>query len=124
MADLQRARVFHRKETWAERLVWHWLRGRRFNGYKFRRQHPEGKYHLDFYCAEAALSVELDGSGHGHPSQQEHDAERTAYLTSRGIKELRFWNSALRSQGQSIRDTIFRELQHRAPRALPKHTSP
>ena len=124
MAEANRGRVLRKKETWAEQLVWRWLRGRRFNGYKFRRQHPEGKYHLDFYCAEAALAVELDGSGHGHPSQLAHDAERTAFLISRGIKELRFWNSSLRSRGQSIRDTIFRELQQRAPHPLPNHTRP
>jgi len=124
MADTQRARQLRKKETWAEQLMWRWLRGRRFNGYKFRRQHIEGVYYLDFYCKEAALALELDGSGHGHPDQQLHDAERTAFLATRGIKVLRFWNSALRRQAQSIRDTIFRELQERAPHALPDYTRP
>ena len=36
--------------------------------------------------------------------------------------ELRFWNSRLRREGQSIRDTIFRELQARAPHPLPEYT--
>jgi very-short-patch-repair endonuclease len=124
MADIQRARQFRQKETWAERLVWRWLRDRRFSGYKFRRQYPEGIYYLDFYCPEAALAVELDGSGHGHPDRQAHDAERTAYLAARGIKVLRFWNSSLRRNSQSIRDTIFRELQERCPRPLPDYTRP
>ena len=104
--------------------MWRWLRGRRFCGYKFRRQHPAGKYNLDFFCEEARLSIELDGSQHGFPEQQEHDAVRTAYLVSLGIKELRFWNSRLRREGQSIRDTIFRELQERAPHSLPDYTKP
>src|ERR1700691_5141808 len=42
MADIERARQLRQTETWAEKLVWSWLRGRRFNGYKFRRQHPVG----------------------------------------------------------------------------------
>ena len=124
MADIQRARVLRQKETWAEQLVWRWLRSRPFSGYKFRRQHPACVYYLDFYCVEAALAVELDGFGHGHLDQQLHDAERTAFLTSRGIKVLRFWNSSLRRNSQSIRDTIFRELQERAPHPLPQYTRP
>jgi very-short-patch-repair endonuclease len=124
MAEIPFARQLRKEETWAEQLVWRWLRNRRFSGYKFRRQHPEGIYYLDFYCEEASLAVELDGSGHGHPHQQQHDAQRTAFLISRGIKVLRFWNSSLRRNSQSIRDTIFRELQARCPHPLPEYTRP
>jgi very-short-patch-repair endonuclease len=121
---ISRARALRKKETWAEKLMWSWLRDRRFSQYKFRRQHPEGIYYLDFFCEEARLAVELDGSGHGFPDQQLHDAKRTAFLTSQGIKVLRFWNSHLRRNAQSIRDTIFNELQERAPHPLPDYTRP
>ena len=47
-----------------------------------------------------------------------------SFLQSRGIKTLRFWNSHLRRNAQSIRDTIFNELQRRAPHPLPKYTRP
>jgi very-short-patch-repair endonuclease len=124
MADNERARELRKKETWAEKLLWSWLRDRRFSSYKFRPQHPEGIYYLDFFCEEARLSIELDGFGHGHPDQQSHDAERKAFLTSRGIRELRFWNSSLRRNASSVRDTIFRELQERAPHPLPDYTKP
>jgi very-short-patch-repair endonuclease len=124
MPDIDRARALRKKSTWAEKLMWSWLRDRRFNAYKFRRGHPVGIYYLDFYCQEANLSIELDGGGHGHPGQQAHDAERTRYLASMGIKELRFWNSRLRREKQEIRDTIFRELQTRAPHPLPEYTKP
>jgi very-short-patch-repair endonuclease len=96
MADTGRARQLRKKETWAEKLLWSWLRARRFTSYKFRRQHPLGIYHLDFFCEEAELNVELDGSQHGFPNQRKHDAEREKFLQSRGIKTLRFWNSHLR----------------------------
>jgi very-short-patch-repair endonuclease len=124
MADIERARALRKKETWAEKLMWRWLRDRRFASYKFRRQHPEGIYHLDFFCEEASLAIELDGSGHGHPNRQKHDAEREKFLTSQGIKVLRFWNSHLRRNEQSIRNAIFRELQKRAPHPLPDYTKP
>ena len=104
--------------------MWKWLRDRKFCDYKFRREHPIGIYYLDFFCEEARLAIELDGFGHGHPDQQKHDAEREAFLTTRGIKVLRFWNSYLRRNAQSVRDTIFRELQARAPHPLPDYTRP
>src|ERR1700723_657778 len=110
MSTPEQAGALRRKATWAERLMWSWLRGRRFSAYKFRRNHPVGRYLLDFYCNEASLVIELDGGGHGHVRQQAHDAERTRFLGSQGIKVLRFWNSQLRRNPQAIRDTIFREL--------------
>ena len=122
MVAIERARPLRQDETWAEKLMWRWLRDRRFSGYKFRRQQPLGEYYLDFFCEEAELAVELDGSQHGFPDRLQHDAEREKFLQSRGIKTLRFWNSQLRREAQSIRDTIFNELQTRAPRPLPEYT--
>ena len=98
------------------------LRDRRFSDYKFRRQHSLSIYCLDFFCDEAMLAIELDGLGHGHPHHRRHDAEREAFLVSRGIKVLRFWNSSLRPNAENIRETIFRTLQQRAPHPLPECT--
>jgi very-short-patch-repair endonuclease len=124
MASAEQARRLRQTETWAEKLMWRWLRDRRFNSYKFRRQHPVGDYYLDFFCEDAELAIELDGSRHGYPDKQDHDAEREKFLKSRGIKVLRFWNSHLRRNTRSIRDTIFNELQERAPRPMPDYTRP
>jgi very-short-patch-repair endonuclease len=110
--------------TPAEKLVWSWLRNRRLGGYKFRREHPFGEYVLDFFCDEALLAVEIDGRQHGHPDHQQHDAARTRFLEQCGVKVLRFWNSQVRPQKQMILDTIFRELQARAPKPLPDYTRP
>ena len=121
MPDIERARTLRKKPIWAEKLVWSWLRDRRFGAYKFRRGHPVGPYFLDFFCYEARLSIELDGGGHGFPEQKAHDSERTRFLASLGIKELRFWNSRLRGDKHAIRETIWRELQARAPHPLPEY---
>jgi len=123
MANIKLARQLRKQETWAEKLVWSWLRDRRFSGYKFRRQHPIGGHYLDFFCQEASLNIELDGRQHGFPDHQQHDATREKILQSHGIKTLRFWNLHLRREAQSIRDTIFNELQKRAPHSLPEYTS-
>ena len=122
MPNTERARTLRKEPTWAEKLMWSWLRDRRFSAYKFRRNHPCGIYYLDFYCMEASPSIELDGGHHGHPEQQARDAERTKFLTSMGIKELRFWNGQLKREKQFIRDVIFNALQERAPHPLPAYT--
>ena len=115
------SRLLRKNDTWAERLVWSWLRDRRFSDYKFRRQHSFGPHVLDFFCLEAWLNIELDGSQHGFPEQKQRDADRDAWLEQRGIKVLRFWNSRLRREKDAIRDTIWRTLQERAPHPLPEY---
>jgi very-short-patch-repair endonuclease len=92
-----------------------WLRDRRFSAYKFRRQHTFDKYILDFFCVEAFLNIELDGSQHGFPDQKSKDEERDAWLAKAGVKVLRFWNSRLRRDKEFIRETVWRELQQCAP---------
>ena len=112
------ARTLRKQDTWGERLMWSWLRDHRFADYKFRRQHPVGAHILDFFCIEAKLDVEVDGSQHGIPDHRTADAARDAYLETQGIKVLRLWSSHLRRNKETIRDTIWRTLQERAPRPL------
>ena len=115
------ARELRQRETWAERLMWRWLRDRRFEGYKFRRQIPKGDFIVDFLCEEASLVIELDGRQHGFPDQQARDAAKEAYLASMGFKTLRFWNGELRRREREIKEMIFRELHEQAPRPEPAH---
>ena len=79
------ARRLRRQQTDDE--LWRALRGGRFAGFKFRRQHPVGVYYLDFYCPTAKLSVELDGFQHGLPAQRQRDREREEFLAAEGIEE-------------------------------------
>ena len=76
--------------TPAETILWEKLRGRRLNGYKFRRQHPLGQFIADFCCSSARLIVELDGAV--HDAQQEYDHERTLQFESFGYRVIRFNN--------------------------------
>ena len=115
------ARNLRKRDTWAETLVWSWLRDRRFSAYKFRRQHSFGGYILDFFCVEAFLNIELDGLQHGLPEQKKKDMERDAWLEKAGVKVLRFWNSRLRRDKEWIRETIWRELQQCMPHPLPDY---
>ena len=78
------ARLLRKHDTWAEKLLWSWLRDRRFSAYKFRRQRPFGPHVLDFFCAEARVDIELDGFQHGYPDQHGSDAQRDAWLEAQG----------------------------------------
>jgi len=114
MDGIEKARRLRRNETWAEKLMWRWLRDRRFSQFKFRRQQAFGPYTLDFFCAEAKLSIELDGSEHGFPQRKAHDEARSRFLSEAGVMELRFWNRAVRERPESVKATIFRALHERA----------
>ena len=110
-----RARALRQKMPEPQRRMWRLLRDRRFAGYKFRREHPLGRYTLDFYCAEAKLSLELDGGQHGFPDQQQRDEAKEAYLLSRGVVTKRFWNSQVRQQPEMVKENLWLLLQKRAP---------
>ncbi|HEY1171220.1 MAG TPA: DUF559 domain-containing protein [Verrucomicrobiae bacterium] len=110
------ARHLRKKSTETEKRLWRLLRDRRFNEFKFRRQYQCGPYFLDFYCPDAHLAIELDGSGHGYPGQQSNDSLRDNLLNAEGIKVLRFWNNQLSGELESIRTTIWYELMERTGR--------
>ena len=111
------ARAFRKESTWAEKRLWRLLRSRRLAGYKFRRQRQEGQYYLDFFCLEAKVAVELDGSGHGFPGQRKYDNERDAFLGARGIFVKRVWNHQLaKAEGRmNLVENLWRLLQERSP---------
>ena len=56
---------------------------------RFLRQKILGKYIVEFYCAEAQLIVESDGSQHYENKWMEYDTGRTAYPEQYGVRVLR-----------------------------------
>jgi len=84
------ARHLRREQTAAEDILWAQLRNRRLAGWKFRRQSPAFGYVPDFYCAEARLTIEVDGIHHN--DQIERDRARTLALQAYGLTEIRFSN--------------------------------
>jgi len=103
------AREMRKGQTDAEQLIWHLLRGRQIAGAKFRRQHPIGRYILDFYCDERKLVVELDGGQ--HTEQASYDEARTAFLNTQGIRVLRFWNNQVLQETEAVMEAIWQALQ-------------
>jgi very-short-patch-repair endonuclease len=85
------SRNLRKRQTDAENLLWRHLRKKQLEGLKFRRQHPIGKFVVDFVCLERQLILEIDGGQHA--IEPEKDNERDHWLISEGYKILRFWNN-------------------------------
>ncbi len=88
---LERARQLRRTMTPAEKILWPELRGRRFAGFKFRRQQVIAPYIVDFFAFELELAIEVDGET--HLDRDKKDAHRQRQLELQGIKVIRFWNT-------------------------------
>jgi len=99
--------------TPAEFKLWQQVSGRKLMGLKFRRQAPVGPYILDFFCPEACLAIELDGSGHGRHHAARADATRDAWLAEHGIVTLRFDNQRVISDVGLVCDAILAEATPR-----------
>jgi len=102
----KQARRLRKTETAAEKRLWAHLRNRRLAGLKFRRQHPLGRRVVDFFCVEAKLAVELDGSGHRRHFGQTADLDREMELHERGIRVLRFINHEVLSNLDGVLNAI------------------
>ena len=105
------SRLLRKKQTPHEKILWTYLRNRRLDGLKFRRQHPIGSYIADFCCMEKRLIVELDGNHHAEPEQVEYDKERDEALSAQGYTVLRLWNSELENDLDCVLK-IISELCH------------
>ena len=73
---------------------------------RFRRQYVIGNYIVDFYCHQAKLVVELDGSQHCSPEEMEYDRIRTEYLQSDGLQVIRFSNLDVMRRFRNVCEAI------------------
>ena len=78
---------------------------------KFLRQKPIGNYVVDFYCAQANLVIELDGSQHYDAEGLRKDKERTDFLESYGIKVLRITNLEMHKNFRGVCEYIDNLVQ-------------
>lgn len=108
----ERARLLRKNQTHAEQILWKRLRRKQVGGLRFRRQHPVGHFIVDFYCAEAKLAVEVDGSVHDQPGHDEYDEDRQAFLQALGLTVLRFTNAQVIRQTDAVVDVIAEALDY------------
>ena len=73
---------------------------------QFKRQYPIGYYFADFYCYQAKLVVELDGSQHCEAEAQQKDAGRPAFLHGYGLTVLRIPNNEVGKNFRGVCESI------------------
>jgi len=98
----------HRSQpTDAELTVWEIVRGKRLDGYKFRRQHIIGNFIADFVCLSHKLIIEIDGHHHQLPENKASDDERTRLLNEYGFEVIRFTNNEVINNRGDVAEKIL-----------------
>ena len=112
------ARQLRQRKPPQEDALWTFLRDRSLVGAKFRRQHPLGRYIVDFYCHEASLAVELEGSIHEQEGQREYDAVRREVIEQLGVRLVVIKNEGLTRNPEGVLSRLQEALNHPHPRPL------
>ncbi len=85
---------------------------------KFRRQHPLGKFVLDYYCEQQKLCLELDGDS--HRDRARYDFDRQAWIEAQGIRVLRFGNDDVLENLERVLESILKFCGIRNERFFPE----
>jgi very-short-patch-repair endonuclease len=81
------------------------LKGKQFEGIKFRRQEPIGIFIVDFVTFERRLVIEVDGGQHAE-EEKDKDIRRDEWLRTQGFKVLRFWDNEVLKNLEGVLETI------------------
>ncbi|MEX1255932.1 MAG: DUF559 domain-containing protein [Dehalococcoidia bacterium] len=112
------ARALRQDSTTSEALLWAALRRKSLDGRKFRRQHPIGRYVVDFYCVEERLIVEVDGPI--HQGQRGDDRERDGFLRARRLKIVRVPSDEVERDIGGVLNRIRKEFAAGTQAPLPR----
>ena len=83
---------------------------------KFYRQRVIDNYIADFYCGNAKLVIEIDGSQHFTKDGQIYDRKRTESLSEYGLLVIRFSNLDIRDNFIGVCEMIDIEIEKRTGR--------
>ena len=95
----------------AEHRPWSFLRKKQLDGYRFRRQHPIGKYIVDFACVREKFVIEVDGATHGEQHEIQYDERRTEFLETQGWKIIRYGNDEIYKNIDDVLDDVYAHLK-------------
>lgn len=116
----EKRKNLRKNQTEAEIALWQQLRGKRFGGCKFFRQYGIGEYVADFYCPQHKLVIEIDGGQHYSDEGKEYDQSREEYMSSLGIKTIRFSNLDVLQNIDGVLSQIEKEVNSPSVPLFPK----
>ena len=100
--------------TEAENILWQILKGKKLDGYKFRRQHIVGNFIADFICLSKKMIIEVDGLIHQTPENKASDVERTAELNRLGFEVIRFTNDQVIGDTDKVLNSVLSAINKKA----------
>ena len=88
---LDKAKELRQSGNLPENILWEFLRNKKLENLKFKRQQPIDKYIVDFACLDKKLIIEIDGKVHEiFDEVKEKDNQRQKKLEELGYKVIRF----------------------------------
>ncbi len=117
----EKARQLRRNLTDSETALWSRLRNKQLLGIQFYRQKPIGKHIVDFYSPRAKLVVEVDGSQHMQGNHSQKDRSRDEYLSSLGLKVLRFNSREVLKENDAVIEVILQTMTEYSKGEIPPH---
>jgi leucyl-tRNA synthetase len=123
-----KALEMRKNPTNGEKTMWNLLRKNSFSpaipggegenskGFHFRRQHIINRFIVDFVCIEKKLVIEVDGDIHDYKKSE--DQERTKILNQLGFEVIRFTNSEVIKNKESVLKKISLKLNSVSSKAL------
>ena len=111
----ENARRLRKEMTKEERRLWYeFLRS---YPVRFLRQKVIDHFIVDFYCHQARLIIELDGSQHYDEQGIQQDEARAALLRQRNLMVVRIPNNAVNENFRGVCEYIDRIVQDRIPQS-------
>ena len=102
------AKALRKNMTKEERRLWYdFLRD---YPVRFLRQKVIDNFIVDFYCREAGLVIELDGSQHYEENGMSRDKIRTEQLERRNLRVIRVPNNEINANFEAVCEYIDRQV--------------
>ena len=103
------ARTLRKNMTKEEKHLWYdFLRS---YPVRFLKQKVIDNYIVDFYCHQARLIIELDGSQHYTDDGIKYDEERTKCFEKRGLNVLRIQNNEINNNFDGVCEYIDKTVK-------------
>ena len=116
------ARQLRKEMTKQERRLWYaYLRDCPL---RFRRQEIIGPYIADFYCSQAKLVVEVDGSQHFEEQGKRNDQTRSSYFESLGLKVIRISNAEINKNLSGVCEFLDDQIRAATPQSAEADSFP
>ncbi|NNU14937.1 DUF559 domain-containing protein [Parvularcula sp. ZS-1/3] len=118
-----RARALRQRSNGPEQTAWQALRLLRNEGWTVRRQHPVGRFLVDFAIRKLRLAIEVDGGIHRLSEVQQRDAERQKVIEGLGWRFLRIDAQTALSKDHVL-ELVRAEIESLSRAGLPSPPAP